>query len=90
MISKLGRKLYRSVQVKNSCEIGIGDIGVPRKGVGYFVCVSVDPFAGESGFATFRSVESALVHPVLDQMQEIWEIPFQKIDPWPDDRGEKL
>jgi hypothetical protein len=36
--------------VNNSCEIGVGEIGFPRKKVGYFVRLSVDPFAGESGF----------------------------------------
>jgi hypothetical protein len=38
------------MQAKNRCEIGVGKIGIPRKGVGYFVRVAWNPFAGESRF----------------------------------------
>jgi hypothetical protein len=38
------------VQAKNSGDIGVGEIGIPRKGVGYFVRVAWNPFACELGF----------------------------------------
>jgi hypothetical protein len=37
------------VQAKNNHEISVGEISIPRKGVGYFVRFSGDPFAGKSG-----------------------------------------
>jgi hypothetical protein len=36
------------VKTKKSCEIGVREIGIPRKGVGDFVRVARDPFANES------------------------------------------
>jgi hypothetical protein len=65
------------VQTKNSGDIGVGEIGIPRKGVGYFVRVAWNLFACELGFrpdqylcqfsrygemGRVRVVETALLH----------------------------
>jgi hypothetical protein len=62
------------VQTKNGYEIGVGDVVIPRKGVGYFLRVSGDPFPCESDFRPDQYlcqfslsgvVKTGLVHPAV-------------------------